>query len=128
MSGRIRVVSVIGRFLEHSRIIYFSNDGSDEYYIGSADWMPRNFIRRVEAVVPVDDAHLHERLRTLLETLLADNRQAWDLQSDGTWVRRMPDGETRATHVALLIDSWGRRPAVDRPASRESSPYAERGE
>ena len=108
VSERIRVMSIIGRFLEHSRIWHFHNDGNDEFYIGSADWMPRNFLRRVEAVVPVEAPQLQERLRSLLDTCLEDNRQAWDLHPDGEWVQRKPHGEVRSTHVRLLADSWGR--------------------
>jgi len=109
VSDRVRVVSIIGRFLEHSRVYYFQNGGDEEYYIGSADWMPRNFDRRVETVVPVEDRTLHARLRSLLDTCLADNRQAWDLLSDGSYRQRTPkDGESeRATHRILLRDSWG---------------------
>ena len=70
--------------------------------------MPRNFQRRVEAVVPVEAPALQERLRSLLATCLEDNRQAWDLHANGEWVQRRPDGEARATHVRLLSDSWGR--------------------
>ncbi|MBA3671076.1 MAG: polyphosphate kinase 1 [Gemmatimonadaceae bacterium] len=124
MSDRIRVVSVIGRFLEHSRIIFFANDGEGEFYIGSADWMPRNFIRRVEVAVPVDDPVLQERLRGLLDTLLADDRQAWDLQSDGSWIRREPADDTRGTHAALLLDPWGRRTGSERHAD-VASPFTE---
>jgi polyphosphate kinase len=109
VSDRIRVVSIIGRFLEHSRIWYFANDGAPEYFFGSADWMTRNFDRRVEAVAPVEDAALHPRLHSLLETCLVDNRQAWDLAPDGTWRQRTPDGRERATHRALIRDSWGLR-------------------
>jgi polyphosphate kinase len=107
LSDKIRVVSVIGRFLEHSRAWYFANGGAEEYFIGSADWMPRNFDRRVEAVVPIEDASLHARLSTIFSACLADNRQAWDLRADGTWHQRVPrDGEpTRATHAALLADA-----------------------
>jgi len=112
VSDRIRVTSIIGRFLEHSRVWYFANGGAGQYYLGSADWMPRNFDRRVEAVVPVEDRTLHPRLRALFETLLGDNRQAWDLDADGIWHQRTPDGPVRATHVILLRDSWG-RPAAD---------------
>jgi polyphosphate kinase len=109
VSDRVRVVSIIGRLLEHSRVYYFQNGGDEEYYIGSADWMPRNFDRRVETVVPVEDRTLHARLRSLLDTCLADNRQAWDLLSDGSYRQRTPkDGESeRATHRILLRDSWG---------------------
>jgi polyphosphate kinase len=110
VSDRIRVMSIVGRFLEHSRIWHFHNDGNDEFYIGSADWMPRNFLRRVEAVVPVEAPQLQERLRSLLETCLEDNRQAWDLHADGEWVQRKPHGEVRSTQVRLLGDSWGRSP------------------
>jgi len=104
LSERIRVVSIIGRFLEHSRAWYFANGGAEEYFIGSADWMPRNFDRRVEAVAPIDDASLHPRLAQIFRTCLVDNRQAWDLNGDGTWRQRQPgpDEPVRATHVALL--------------------------
>jgi polyphosphate kinase len=110
VSDRIRVISIIGRFLEHSRVWQFHNAGADELYIGSADWMPRNFHRRVEAVVPVEAPALQARLRRLLETCLEDNRQAWELHDDGEWVQRKPRGEVLATHVRLLADSWGRTP------------------
>jgi polyphosphate kinase len=109
VSDRIRVISIVGRFLEHSRLYYFANGGSEEFYIGSADWMPRNFDRRVEAVAPVDDATLHSRLRSLLRTCLDDNRQAWELGSDGIWTQRSPNGAVHPTHEILLRDSWGVR-------------------
>jgi polyphosphate kinase len=119
VSDNIRVRSIIGRFLEHSRIWYFGNAGADEYYVGSADWMPRNFDRRVEAVAPVDDPSLHVRLRALLDTCLADNRQAWELSSDGTYAQRRPGkGEVvYSTHVALLRDPWGLVTSRDTPRS-----------
>jgi len=108
VSDRVRVVSIIGRFLEHSRLFYFANGGADEYYVGSADWMPRNFDRRVEAVVPVEDPTLHGRLHSLLDVCLSDNRQAWDLAADGSYAQRTPGAEPeRATHRRLLRDSWG---------------------
>ncbi len=107
VSERIRVISIVGRFLEHSRAWYFANDGAEEFYIGSADWMPRNLDRRVETVTPVHGQALHLRLRALLETCLADNRQAWELNHDGTWTQRTPNGVERATHRVLLADSWG---------------------
>jgi polyphosphate kinase len=104
LSERIRVVSIIGRFLEHSRAWYFANGGAEEYFMGSADWMPRNFDRRVEAVAPIDDASLHPRLAAIFRTCLVDNRQAWDLSGDGTWRQRQPEPDelVRATHVSLL--------------------------
>lgn len=107
-SERIRISSIIGRFLEHSRLWRFENGGETEYYIGSADWMPRNLDRRIEAVVPILDRSLHPRLESLLEVCLSDNRQAWDLGPDGDWVQRHAgDDEERATHKRLLRDSWG---------------------
>jgi polyphosphate kinase len=122
VSERIRVMSIIGRFLEHSRIWHFLNGGQDELYIGSADWMPRNFLRRVEAVVPVETPALQDRLRSLLAACLEDNRQAWDLGADGRWIQRRPQGEVRATHVRLLTDSWGRAPDTVRT---EAGPFNE---
>ncbi|OLD49890.1 MAG: RNA degradosome polyphosphate kinase [Gemmatimonadetes bacterium 13_1_40CM_2_60_3] len=114
VSDRIRVVSIVGRFLEHSRLFYFANGGDEQFYFGSADWMPRNLDRRVEAVAPIDDVKLHPRLHSLLSTCLADNRQAWDLAADGTYTQRVPNGEpVRATHQLLLVDSWGMAKAVE---------------
>ncbi|NJO71186.1 MAG: polyphosphate kinase 1 [Oscillatoriales cyanobacterium RM1_1_9] len=90
ISDNIRVVSIIGRFLEHSRIFYFHNSGEEEVYIGSADWMPRNLDRRVEAITPVEDPALIKDLQEILGILLSDNRQAWDLQADGQYIQRRP--------------------------------------
>jgi polyphosphate kinase len=107
LSDNIRSLSIIGRYLEHSRVFYFANGGTAEYYLGSADWMPRNFDRRVEAVSPVDKTSLHERLRALFELYLSDNRQAWELRSDGRWEQRVPTDVPRASHELLQIHSWG---------------------
>ena len=87
LSERIRVRSIVGRFLEHSRIFCFANGGQPEYYLGSSDMMQRNLDRRVEAVVPVTDAKLCERLSQILDILLADDVLAWELGPDGTWQR-----------------------------------------
>ncbi|WP_298615255.1 polyphosphate kinase 1 [uncultured Thermosynechococcus sp.] len=104
VSDRIRVISIIGRFLEHSRIFYFGNNGQPEYYIGSADWRSRNLDRRVEAITPIQDPKIQEELKELLEIMLADNRQAWELQPDGTYRQRQPaPGEPeRGTHSVLM--------------------------
>lgn len=91
ISENIRVISIIGRFLEHSRIFYFNNNEQNEVYIGSADWMPRNLDRRVEAVTPVEDVEIVQNLQNILAIMLADNRQAWELQSDGSYIQRRPD-------------------------------------
>ena len=109
VSDRIRVTSIVGRFLEHARVWCFGNGGEAEYYLGSADWMTRNFDRRVEAVVPIEQPSMHARLASLLATQLADNRQAWELAADGEWRQRTPGDEpARATHTLLLRDPWGR--------------------
>ena len=88
VSDRIRVRSIVGRFLEHSRIFYFSNDGEEEVYIGSADWMPRNLYERVEVVFPIKDPLLRERVvHEILNVYLADNVKARLLQKDGKYLR-----------------------------------------
>ena len=88
LSENIRVRSIIGRFLEHSRILYFANDGNEEVFIGSSDWMPRNLNRRVEVVCPVNDARLKEFLRDeVLQAYLRDNTNARELQPDGSYQR-----------------------------------------
>jgi len=87
MSDRIHVRSVIGEFLEHSRIWRFENDGRPEWYIGSADLMDRNLDRRVEAFVPIDDPDARAELDVILETMLADDRRSWTLGPDGSWMR-----------------------------------------
>ena len=102
-SERIRVISIIGRFLEHSRMWSFANGGSPEYYLGSADWMPRNFDRRVEAVAPVDSPELQARIASLLATYLNDGRQAWELSSEGTWSQRAGSRDGVARHSAARL-------------------------
>ena len=88
VSDHIRVRSIVGRFLEHSRIYYFGNDGNEEVYIGSADWMPRNLYERVEVLVPLRDELLRERVqREMLDAYLADNVKARVLRADATYVR-----------------------------------------
>ncbi len=88
VSSTIKVVSIIGRFLEHERIYYFHNAGRPEYYIGSADAMQRNLEKRVEVLVPIEDPRLQAELRHILDTQLTDQRGAWDMQSDGSYVQR----------------------------------------
>ena len=89
LSERIRVRSIVGQFLEHSRVFCFGGAGRPEYYLGSSDLMPRNLDRRVEAVVPVTDAKLCHRLQQILEVSLADDVLAWELGPDGAW-RKVP--------------------------------------
>jgi len=102
VSERIRVLSVIGRFLEHSRAWYFHNAGDPEVQISSADWMPRNLDRRIEAAVPLDTASHRETILELLELMWRDNRQGWDLAPDGGWTQRAPSDPEVATHRALI--------------------------
>ena len=105
ISDNIKVVSSIGRFLEHSRIFWFNNGGEAEVFIGSADLMPRNLDRRVEAVVPIEEPELRAQLERLLERYLSDNRGAWDMQPDGSFIQRNPEGEERNSQLQL-IDDW----------------------
>ena len=104
ISENIRVRSVIGRFLEHTRVYYFENAGEPDIYCGSADWMDRNFFRRVETAFPVTGKRLRDRLIQELEYYLRDNSQAWLLQSDGQYTHATPgpDEEPFAAQPALL--------------------------
>ena len=104
ISDKIRVISIIGRFLEHSRIFYFHNAGEEEIYIGSADWMTRNLSRRVEAVTPIESREIFSDLQEILGVMLADNRKAWELQSDGTFIQRKPkkEEEANSTHDIFM--------------------------
>ncbi len=98
LSENIRVISIVGRFLEHSRIYYFANDGAPKVYLSSADWMPRNFLRRVEIAFPIDDPALsREIIKKVLPTYLKDRVKARELQPDGSYVRLQP-----AEGVSLL--------------------------
>ena len=97
VSDNIRVRSIVGRFLEHSRLFYFGNNGKEDMFIGSADWMYRNLSRRVEVLVPIKDSRLRQFLRdTVLNAYLKDNVNARELRADGNYVRvKQVDGEKR---------------------------------
>ena len=103
VSERIRVRSVVGRFLEHSRVYYFENGGEHELWCSSADWMERNFFRRIEVAFPVTRQRYRERLRRDLEAYLADNTSAWELQSDGSYIRATADGKAPFSAQAELL-------------------------
>lgn len=90
ISENIRVLSILGRFLEHDRVFYFHNNGAPHTFIGSADWRGRNLDERVELIVPVEEPKLQRQLISNLEEALADNRLAWDLHPDGRYVLRWP--------------------------------------
>jgi len=104
VSENIRVISIIGRFLEHSRVLYLHNGGNEEVYIGSADWMTRNLDKRVEVMVPVADAQLKQKVIKVLRDSMRDNRQSWLLQEDGSYQARQPlDGEEEFSLQANLL-------------------------
>ena len=92
LSENASVISILGRFLEHSRIYYFRNDGEEEYYIGSADLMHRNLERRVELVTPIEDSNSREELSKFFKLQLQDRRNAWDMNADGSYSQRQPSG------------------------------------
>ena len=105
LSENIRVISVVGRFLEHARIYYFKNGGAEEYFIASADAMKRNLEARVEILAPVEQPELTKELRVILDTQLNDQRSAWDMQPDGTYVQRTPVDEENADgcHQVMIM-------------------------
>jgi polyphosphate kinase len=103
VSENIRVRSIVGRFLEHSRVFFFGNDSASELYLASADWMERNFFRRVEIAFPVREQTHRERILRDLDSYLADNMQAWSLGRDGRYVRCERDNDPiRDAQAALL--------------------------
>jgi polyphosphate kinase len=105
ISDNVTVVSIVGRFLEHARIYYFRNGGSEEYFIGSADLMTRNLESRVEVVTPVEDPALRERLHAVLDLQLNDHRNGWEMRSDGSYVQRQPrtPEEQVGSQEALIV-------------------------
>jgi len=135
VSDHIRVRSIVGRFLEHSRIYFFANGGEEEVYLGSADWMPRNLYERVEVIFPVKDELLRERVRQeILESYLADNLKSRFLQKDGSYIRawqaqgkrKPPAGATAFSAQDFLISlAEGKQaleaiPAAPSPRSRRA--------
>ena len=105
VSHNIQVRSIIGRFLEHSRIYYFLNEGDELLYLSSADWMERNLDMRVETCFPVEGKKLITRVKKELETYLADNTHSWALQADGRYLRNSPSGNQNPRSAqAILLD------------------------
>jgi polyphosphate kinase len=104
ISENIRVRSIVGRFLEHSRCYYFHNGGEEEVYLASADWMDRNFFRRIELMFPIREPELKSRIMADLDLYLADNVQSWELRADGRYVqpRRDPAVDPVSSQLALL--------------------------
>jgi polyphosphate kinase len=122
LSENVRVVSVVGRFLEHSRIYYFRNGGKEVYLIGSADAMKRNLEARVEVVVPVENRKLRAEIRTMFDVHLADKRSAWDMQTDGSYIQHSPaEGEDgRSSHEILIALAEKRLKKVARLKKRKA--------
>jgi polyphosphate kinase len=108
VSDNITVVSVLGRFLEHSRIYSFEREGETRVLIGSADLMPRNLDMRVELITPIEDAALRAELLDTLDRSLATDVCAWDLRSDGRWIRRRPGDPPRSVQRELMLQHAAR--------------------
>jgi polyphosphate kinase len=103
LSENIEVRSIVGRFLEHSRIYYFHNNGKEEFFCSSADWMDRNFFRRTETCFPIRQRPLKERLKADLELFLADNCQAWRMNGDGSYEKLQPGDEKPLSAQQTLL-------------------------
>ncbi|MCD2451383.1 polyphosphate kinase 1 [Methylicorpusculum oleiharenae] len=120
MSETVQVLSVVGRFLEHSRIFYFQNGGDEEYFIGSADCMKRNLESRVEVVAPVNKPELQAQLRQILNVQLSNQRSVWEMQSDGTYVQRQPtDNESEPGVQIRLIELTNKRLKEAQPGKKQ---------
>ena len=102
ISENIRVISIVGRFLEHSRIYYFANGGREEIYLSSADFMPRNLTRRVELAFPIRNKGLMERLKQVLDVYLNDTAKSWYEQASGNYVRPAVRDPATESQVKLL--------------------------
>jgi len=137
-SDNIRVISIVDRFLEHARVFHFGNGGKDEVYLSSADWMPRNFLRRVEVMFPIDDPTLRERLiKEILGISLADNVKARRLGPDGSYHRltaeeRMPPLRSQVRFMELAREKAQAGPGIAGPATggfvvRTTAPGVTRG-
>ena len=116
MSENIRVRSILGRYLEHSRLFILESSKKVTYLLGSADLMPRNLDHRLEIVVPVEDSYAQQRLSTVFDALLADNAQAWGLGPDGLWERLNPakDERPKPAQAALVRSARARfRPRAE---------------
>ncbi len=122
LSDNVRVVSIVGRFLEHSRIYYFYNGGREEYFIGSADIMKRNLEERVEVITPVEPEDLRTKLREILDVQLSNQRSGWDMQADGTYIQRKASGRAeQAGSQEILIQQAGKRLADAQRMSKKKN-------
>ena len=105
LSENITVISIIGHFLEHSRIFWFSNNDNPEVFIGSADWMRRNLDRRIEAVTPIEDLKLKSQIYNLLQTYIKDNYFSWIMKQDGSYEKHSFDLNTNRSQIDI-IENW----------------------
>ncbi len=129
LSDNISVISVVGRFLEHTRIYYFRNGGEEEYYIGSADLMRRNLESRVELLSPIEDPAHREELRRFFDTQLEDQRNVWDMAADGAYVQRQPSGrgrESKGCQEVMVANADKRQASATRLRRRKPRAIARR--
>ena len=117
MSENIQVRSVVGRFLEHSRVYLFEAGPETRVFLGSADMMPRNLDHRIEVVAPVEERRLKDEIQSVFDVLMADNSQAWQLAADGSWERcAAGDDRPRPTHEVLMRRARVRARRSGRPS------------
>ena len=122
LSENIRVISIVGRFLEHSRVYFFANAGNPEVYLASADWMPRNFVRRVEIAFPIEDSALRDEIiNEVLPSYLKDHVKARELQPDGTYLRLKPQEGEQPSQAQLHFRERSRRQTRKQAESRANA-------
>ena len=126
LSDNVRVISIVGRFLEHGRIYYFRNGGAEDFMLGSADCMKRNLESRVEVVAPVEDPQLRKELRTVLDIQLKPNRCQWDMQSDGVYIRTAAADAAPACQQALIDFADTRQTEATKVKKRRAKGFARR--
>jgi polyphosphate kinase len=105
LSENIRVKSIVGEFLEHSRIYIFHNDGDRKVFLSSADWMSRNLNRRIELMFPVEDPLISERINRIMSLYLKDNVKSWQLNSDGSYSKKALKEDEKRVHAQELLKS-----------------------
>jgi len=126
LSENVRVVSIVGRFLEHGRIYYFRNGGAEDFLIGSADCMKRNLESRVEVVAPVEDPQLRKELRIVIDLQLRPNRCQWEMLADGTYVRTAAADASPACQQAMIDFAETRQTEATKVKKRRSKGFARR--
>jgi polyphosphate kinase len=128
LSDCVRVISIVGRFLEHTRIFHFLNGGNEEYFIGSADCMKRNLEDRVEVVAPVEAPDLQRELQQVLDVQLNDRRSAWEMQADGSYLQRIPgeNDDPRGSQQIMIELAERRQKEAQRLKKRKPKGIARR--